>query len=247
MPAKSRKSAPSESGPGPAAALLPRHIAIIMDGNGRWARMRGLPRIAGHKKGVDSIRATVRTCGEIGVKYLTVFAFSTENWERPKDEVDYLMSLFSYYIDSEIEELMEKKVRLRFLGRTELLSSELQKKISSAMDKTKANTGLNLSIMVSYGGRDEIVSAIKEITKKGKRAEEIDEKLVEAHLYTSGFPDPDLLIRTAGEVRVSNFLLWQIAYSEIYVTPALWPNFGKDELFKAINEYGRRVRKFGRV
>ena len=226
---------------------LPAHIAIIMDGNGRWARMRGLPRIAGHKKGVDSIRATVRTCGEIGVKYLTVFAFSTENWERPKDEVDYLMSLFSYYIDSEIEELMEKKVRLRFLGRTELLSSELQKKISSAMDKTKANTGLNLSIMVSYGGRDEIVSAIKEITKKGKRAEEIDEKLVEAHLYTSGFPDPDLLIRTAGEVRVSNFLLWQIAYSEIYVTPALWPNFGKDELFKAINEYGRRVRKFGRV
>ena len=226
---------------------LPVHIAIIMDGNGRWARMRGLPRIAGHKKGVDSIRTAVRTCGEIGVKYLTVFAFSTENWDRPKDEVDYLMSLFSYYIDSEIEELMEKKVRLRFLGRTELLSSELQKKISWAMDRTAANTGLNLSIMVSYGGRDEIVGAIKEITKKGKRAEEINEKLVEAHLYTSGFPDPDLLIRTAGEVRVSNFLLWQIAYSEIYVTTVLWPDFGKEELFEAIKEYGKRARKFGRV
>lgn len=231
----------------PTFSNLPTHIAIIMDGNGRWARMRALPRIAGHRKGVDSLRTTVRTCGEIGVKYLTVFAFSTENWERPKDEIDYLMSLFSYYIDSEIDELMEKKVKLCFLGKVNDLSPGLQKKIAWAMEKTASNTGLNLCVMVSYSGRIEIVNTIREIVAEGKRGEEIDEALVDKHLYTKEMPDPDLLIRTAGEMRISNFLLWQIAYSEIYVTSVLWPDFRAEELFKAIREYGKRTRKFGRV
>jgi undecaprenyl diphosphate synthase len=224
---------------------IPQHIAIIMDGNGRWAKERGLPRIAGHREGSESVRAVLKACAEFGVKHLTLYAFSTENWRRPQEEVGFLMELFSRTIDREIEELMKNRVKLRFLGRLAKFSSSLRKKMEQAMERTEKNDRITLNVMVNYGGRAEIADAVQEIIDSGKK--KVDEKLINDHLYTRGVPDPDLLVRTASEMRVSNFLLWQIAYAEIYVTPVLWPDFRKDQLQDAIRSYQTRVRKFGKT
>jgi len=228
---------------------IPRHIAIIMDGNGRWAKKRGLPRIAGHKVGADSLKEAVKVCAEIGVKYLTVYAFSTENWARPKEEVSFLMGLFAETLEKEVGNLNKNNVRLRFLGRLKDFSADLQAKMAAAMEKLSKNTGLNLNVMVNYGGRAEIVDAVNEIVEHKTQSTEhrITEDDIQAHLYTRDVPDPDLLIRTASEMRVSNFLLWQIAYSEIYVTEVFWPDFRKKELLKAVEEYGKRERRFGKT
>jgi undecaprenyl diphosphate synthase len=224
---------------------IPAHIAIIMDGNGRWAKKRGLPRIEGHRRGAASLKEAVRSCIEFGVKYLTVYAFSTENWKRPKEEVGFLMDLLLLTIDREIDELHKNGIKLRFLGRIEMLPEKLRKKIMAAEEKTRNNGKLNLNIMLSYGGRAEIVDSIKSIVKSLVKSDRISEGSVSRHLYTAGMPDPDLLIRTAGEMRVSNFMLWQIAYSEIWVTDVLWPDFRKKHLLEALNDYGGRIRKFG--
>jgi undecaprenyl diphosphate synthase len=195
--------------------------------------------------GADSLKEAVKTCAEVGVKHLTVYAFSTENWKRPADEVNFLMSLFSQTLDREIEELQKNNVRLRFLGRLQDFSSDLQTKMRAAMDRLSKNTGLNLNVMVSYGGRAEIVDAVTTIINEGRKT--IDETGFGQYLYTKDIPDPDLLIRTASEMRVSNFLLWQIAYAEIYVTEVLWPDFRKKELLAAIEDYSRRERRFGKT
>ncbi len=223
----------------------PKHIAIIMDGNGRWARKRGLPRIEGHRRGAASLKEAVKTCVELGIKYLTVYAFSTENWKRPKEEVGFLMNLLSSTIGREISDLNKNGIKVRFLGRIPMLPEKLRKKIMSAEKKTMDNDRLNLNIMLSYGGRAEIVDGVKSIVKRNLKSDRIDEDLVSRSLYTAGMPDPDLLIRTAGEMRVSNFMLWQIAYAEIWVTDVLWPDFRKSHLLEAINDYGGRTRKFG--
>jgi undecaprenyl diphosphate synthase len=230
---------------------IPQHIAIIMDGNGRWAKKKGLPRIAGHKEGVSSLKVVLKACAEIGVNFLTVYAFSTENWGRPKEEVDFLMLLFSQTIDRQIKELMEAEVRLCFLGRLHEFSPKLQQKMKEAMDKTKENKRITLNVMVNYGGRAEIVDAVNEIIREQQgeagRSREITEEGISKRLYTKNIPDPDLLIRTASEMRVSNFLLWQIAYAEIYVTADLWPDFRKEQLVEAIKAYQKRERRFGKV
>lgn len=225
---------------------IPQHIAVIMDGNGRWAKKRRLPRIAGHKEGAESLRAVLKACAELGVKFLTVYAFSTENWGRPKDEVDFLMGLFSSTIDREVDELMKNGVRVNFLGRLHKFSPELQKKMGGMMDKTRGNQRITLNVMVNYGGRAEVVDAVNEMLREGK-AGEISEDELSRHLYTKDIPDPDLLIRTANEMRVSNFLLWQIAYAEIYVTAALWPEFRREQLIEAVEAYQKRERRFGKV
>jgi undecaprenyl diphosphate synthase len=216
-----------------------------MDGNGRWAKKRGLPRIEGHRRGAISLKETVKACVEFGVKYLTVYAFSTENWKRPKEEISFLMNILSMTIDREVNELDSNGIKLRFFGRTSMLPEKLQKKMISAEEKTAENEKLNLNIMLSYGGRAEITDAVKTIVKNHVKSDRIDEGTISRALYTAGIPDPDLLIRTAGEMRVSNFMLWQIAYAEIWVTDVLWPDFRKKHLLEAINDYTERVRKFG--
>jgi undecaprenyl diphosphate synthase len=216
-----------------------------MDGNGRWARKRGLPRIEGHRNGAISLKETVKACMELGIKYLTVYAFSTENWKRPKEEVSFLMNILSSTIDREIDELNRNGIKMRFFGKISMLPEKLQKKIRSAEEKTRDNERLSLSIMLSYGGRAEITDALKSIVKNHIKSDRIDEETISRSLYTAGMPDPDLLIRTAGEMRVSNFMLWQIAYAEIWVTDVLWPDFRKKHLLEAMNDYGGRVRKFG--
>jgi undecaprenyl diphosphate synthase len=216
-----------------------------MDGNGRWAKKRGLPRIAGHREGAVSLREVLKACAEFGVKYLTVYAFSTENWNRPDEEVNFLMALFSQTIDREIDELNKNGVRLNFLGRLSRFASELRKKMETTSEKTRANDRITLNVMVNYGGRAELIDAVQSIIDAGEK--KVDEEMISRHLYTKGMPDPDLLIRTASEMRVSNFLLWQIAYTELYVTPVLWPDFRKEELKKAIEDYQTRVRKFGKT
>ena len=227
---------------------IPQHIAIIMDGNGRWAKKRNRPRIFGHKEGAESLRAVLKGCAELGVKYLTVYAFSTENWGRPQDEVDFLMNLFSSTIDREMDELMKNGVKLKFLGRLNKFSAELQKKMSAAMEKTKDNKGITLSVMVNYGGRAEIVDAVNGVIESRVAGHgSVTEEEFGKHLYTAGMPDPDLLIRTANELRVSNFLLWQIAYAEIYVTETLWPDFRREQLTAAIEAYQKRERRYGKV
>lgn len=226
---------------------IPIHIAAIMDGNGRWAKKRGLPRIAGHKEGAESVRAVLKACAEIGVKYLTLYAFSTENWSRPAEEVGFLMNLFSMTIDREINGLMKNEVKLNFLGRLSKFSPELLDKMQKAMDKTKNNKRITLNIMVNYGARAELVDAFLQMTNEQMTNDQITEETISNHLYTAGMPDPDLLIRTAGEMRVSNYLLWQIAYAEIYVTEKCWPDFRKEELLKAIEDYQKRTRKFGKT
>ena len=224
---------------------IPSHIAIIMDGNGRWAQKRKLPRIEGHRRGAISLREAVKACIELGVKYLTVYAFSTENWKRPKEEINFLMRLLSSTIEKEVDELDKNKIKVRFMGRLSMLPEKLQEKIGSAEERTKNNSKLNLNIMLSYGGRAELTDALKSIVKNNAKSDTIDEKLISDHLYTAGMPDPDLLIRTAGELRVSNFMIWQIAYSEIWVTDVLWPDFRKKHLLEAIEDYSGRIRKFG--
>ena len=226
---------------------LPRHVAIIMDGNGRWARARGLPRLAGHRAGVDNLRRVLEAASEFGIRYLTIYAFSTENWGRPPDEVRGLLNILEDVIDRELQSLNKNGVQLRHLGRLERLSPELQAKVHQAVELTRHNTRLVLNIAWNYGGRDEIVQAVRRILESGALPDEIDEDLVSQNLYTAGLPDPDLIIRTSGELRVSNFLIWQGAYAEWYVTPTYWPDFGRDELLEALWEYARRDRRFGRV
>ncbi|NQU17263.1 MAG: di-trans,poly-cis-decaprenylcistransferase [Candidatus Saganbacteria bacterium] len=226
---------------------IPQHVAIIMDGNSRWAKARNLPPIAGHKKGVDSLKKIVIASAEAGVKYLTVYAFSTENWGRPKGEVGFIMDLLFQSMEKEIDELNKNNVRIRFLGRLHQFSDKLQKKMQESMNKLEKNSGLNLNVMLSYGSRAEIVDAVNLKLENGnwKPGEKIEEKDISDNLYTKRMPDLDLLIRTANEMRISNFLLWQLAYAEIYVTPVLWPDFGKDDLLAAIKDYGMRERRFG--
>ncbi len=226
---------------------LPQHIAIIMDGNGRWAKRRGLPRAAGHKQGVEALRRAVKACVEFGVKYLSVYAFSTENWGRPREEVDFLMMLLGETINREVEELNKNGVRIRFLGRLQQLPVLLQQKMAEAEKSTENNQRLKLNIMLSYGGRAEIVDAAKKIIQEGISSDQVTEETISRHLYTCDLPDPDLLIRTAEEKRVSNFMLWQTAYSELYFTSVLWPDFDREEMLKAILDYQKRVRRFGRI
>ena len=230
---------------------LPRHVAIIMDGNGRWAQQRKLSRIEGHRAGAESVRAMVRACGELGIEYLTLYAFSIENWNRPRAEVTALMHLLEFYLKQEIPELNKNNVRLTSIGRIRELPESGQKQLQRSIDALSKNTGLTLVLALSYGGRAEIVDAVREITREVKAGRldvaDIDEKVIGNHLYTRSIPDPDLLIRTSGEMRVSNFLLWQISYAEIYVTDTLWPDFRKEAFLKALEDYSRRHRRFGRV
>jgi undecaprenyl diphosphate synthase len=230
---------------------LPTHIAIIMDGNGRWAKERHLPRVEGHRNGVESVRATVRACGEIGVKYLTLYAFSVENWNRPKDEVDTLMKYLARYLKNEIGELNRNNVKLEVIGQIYRLPEFVQEQLKKTQAALAKNNGLTLILALSYGGRTEIIEAVRSIAEKVKQGKlepaEINEQVIAQHLHTRHLPDPDLLIRTSGEMRVSNFLLWQISYSELVVMPTLWPDFRKPQLYAAIEEYARRHRRFGAV
>ena len=227
----------------------PSHVAIIMDGNGRWAKARMLPRIAGHRKGAEVVRELVTHCRELGVSYLTIYAFSSENWKRPSGEINDLMGLLKIYLKREIAELMRTGVRLRFIGNRNRLSESIITLIEEAENKTKHNARLTLTVALNYGGRDEIVKAagrIAEDVAAGALAcDDIDEDLFESYLETAGIPDPDLLIRTSGEQRVSNFLLWQTAYTELVFTPVLWPDFNKSNLEDAINEFHQRERRYG--
>ncbi len=226
-------------------STVPQHIAIIMDGNGRWAQQRGWPRAAGHRAGVEHIRSIVRECEQQGVRYLTLYAFSTENWNRPSPEVNLLMALLGEFIDRETENLHAEGVQIRHLGSAEPLSPALQHKIRAAVQLTRDNAVLTLAVALNYGGRADVVQAVQRIIAAGTAPEEVTEDLISQHLHTRGMPDPDLIIRTAGEFRLSNFLIWQAAYAEYYNTSIHWPDFGPEELQKAIAEYGRRERRFG--
>jgi undecaprenyl diphosphate synthase len=230
---------------------LPAHIAIIMDGNGRWAQEKGMDRYRGHQEGVVSVRKIVETAGEIGIKYLTVYTFSTENWNRPQEEVDALMDLMVIAIQRETEDLMKNNVRLLAIGNTERLPQITKDNLNACIEKTSKNTGLTLILALSYSARWEITEAVKKIAgevKNGKMdAEEITEKVVSNHLSTQNIPDPDLLIRTGGESRISNYLLWQLAYAELYFTPVYWPEFRADNLYEAILDFQKRERRFGKT
>ena len=226
---------------------IPRHVAMIMDGNGRWALSRGLPRMAGHKAGTENLRRVIRATVEFGIKYLTIYAFSTENWGRPPEEVRGLMTILEDVIDRELHELHKEGVQLRHLGRLEQLAPMLQEKVLDAVELTRNNDRLILNIAWNYGGRDEIVQAIQRMMKDGVDADKVTDELVSRYLYTAGVPDPDLIIRTSGELRISNFLIWQAAYSEWYVTPTYWPDFDKEEYRRALETYGQRDRRYGGV
>ena len=230
---------------------LPRHIAVIMDGNGRWAKKKGAMRIFGHKNAIQAVKDVTEGCGELGIKYLTLYAFSTENWNRPKAEIDGLMELLVSTLKQEIKTLMDNQVKLITIGETSNLPADCQKNLEWAINETKKNSGLTLILALSYSGRWEIIKAAKALAQEieqGKlKASEINERLFENYLQTSGIPDPELLIRTSGELRVSNFLLWQIAYTEMYITPTLWPDFRKDHLYEAIWAYQQRERRFGKT
>ncbi len=233
------------------AGNIPGHIAVIMDGNGRWAKGKGAARIFGHKNAVEAVRAVTEGCAELGVKFLTLYAFSTENWARPKEEVDGLMELLVNTLKKEIGTLHENKVKLQAIGEITNLPRDCQKNLEEAIDATRNNTGLTLVIALSYSGRWELVKAMKQIAEDVKRGDvsidQIDERLIASHLETAAMPDPELLIRTSGELRVSNFLLWQIAYTEIFITKTLWPDFRKEDLYEAICAYQKRERRFGKV
>ncbi len=234
-----------------AQAVLPTHVAVIMDGNGRWAKERGLPRVEGHRRGVDSVRAVVRAAGELGIKFLTLYAFSVENWNRPKEEVDTLMKYLARYLRTEEAELQRTNTRLEVIGQVWRLPEAVQEQLRRTQAALSRNNGLTLVLALSYGGRSEIVEAVRSIAAKVRAGElepaEINERVVAEHLYTRNHPDPDLLIRTSGELRVSNFLLWQISYAEFVVTPVLWPDFRKTQFVDALEEYARRHRRFGGV
>ena len=233
----------------PDVASIPKHLAIIMDGNGRWAKQRGLPRVEGHRNGVESVRAIVRSAGEVGVKYLTLYAFSVENWNRPKDEVDTLMKYLARFLKNEIGELNRNNVKLDAVGQIWRLPEAVQQQLEKTKAALSKNTGLTLVLALSYGARTEIIEAVRELAAKARSGTidpaEINERVFSEHLYTRHYPDPDLLIRTSGEMRVSNFLLWQISYAEFVVTPVLWPDFRKAQLYEALEEYARRHRRFG--
>jgi len=237
----------SKTSPPNLAKQIPQHVAIIMDGNGRWALKRRLPRLAGHKAGTENLRRIIKACVEFGVSYLTIYAFSTENWGRPREEVNGLMRILEDVIDKELSELDEQGVQIRHLGRLDQLAPALQEKVLDAVDTTQHNSKLVLNVAFNYGGRDEIVQAIQQMLKDGVSPESVTPDLVSKYLYTAGVPDPDLIIRTSGELRISNFLIWQAAYSEWYVTPTYWPDFGKDEFRKALDEYADRDRRYGKV
>ncbi len=224
---------------------VPRHVAVIMDGNGRWATQRGLPRAAGHRAGTENIRRVIERFSDHGVDYLTVYAFSTENWSRPRPEVNAIIRLLDRFLRRELENLDQNNIRLRHFGHIETLPGWLQERVDKAIETTADNTGLGLNICFSYGGRDDIVTAVRALVEEGVAASEIDEAAITRHLYSAGLPDPDLVIRTGGDMRVSNFLLWQCAYSELYFTDSYWPDFGREDIDIALAEYGRRKRRFG--
>lgn len=230
---------------------LPRHVAIIMDGNGRWAQRRGLSRVRGHREGKESVRAVVEKARRLGLDYLTLFAFSTENWSRPRQEVQALMGLLKRYLRTELRKMMENEIRLRAIGDISRLPVEVQRLLVSDIEATKTNKGMNVLLAVSYGGRDDIVRAARALAVEARDGKldpaAIDEKLFAAHLTTADVPEPDLLIRTGGEMRISNFFLWQAAYSEIYVTETLWPDFREEQFVEALAHYQRRERRFGQV
>jgi undecaprenyl diphosphate synthase len=232
-----------------AIANMPQHVAVIMDGNGRWAKQRGLPRVEGHRNGVESVRAIVRSAGEVGVKYLTLYAFSVENWNRPKDEVDTLMKYLARFLKNEIGELNRNNAKLDAVGQIWRLPEAVQQQLEKTKAALSKNTGLTLVLALSYGARTEIIEAVRELAAKARNGTidpaEINERVFSEHLYTRHYPDPDLLIRTSGEMRVSNFLLWQISYAEFVVTSVLWPDFRKAQLYEALEEYARRHRRFG--
>ncbi|GAA6616790.1 polyprenyl diphosphate synthase [Scytonema sp. NUACC26] len=231
--------------------FLPKHVAVIMDGNGRWAKRQGLPRIMGHKRGVDALKDLLRCCKDWGIQALTAYAFSTENWGRPSEEIDFLMTLFQRVLRQELREMLEENVQIRFVGNLSVLPKALQEEISRSMEQTKDNYSIKFTVATNYGGRQEIIQACRSIANKVQQGllqpNEIDEAIFEHHLYTTGICDPDLLIRTSGEMRVSNFLLWQIAYAEIYITETLWPDFNRKEFHRALCAYQQRERRFGKV
>ena len=233
------------------AEKLPRHIAVIMDGNGRWARERGLPRIEGHRRGSESVRACTTACVEAGVPHLTLYAFSKENWQRPADEVGALMLLLDRFLAERAAEIMERNIRLQAIGHLQDLPDKVRRRLEDTIAKSAGNTAMTLTLALSYGARTEIVDAVRQIAREAKAGtldpEQIGEETVNSRLYTAGTPDPDLLVRTSGEMRISNFLLWQISYAEIVVTPKLWPDFTKEDLFSAMQEYARRNRRYGGI
>lgn len=232
---------------GSSAQHLPRHVAIIMDGNGRWARARGLPRAVGHRQGTENLREILRAAVETGIEVLTLFAFSTENWKRPRAEIRVLMETLELVIDRELRELDEQGVQIRHIGELEGIPPKLQRKIRHAVALTRHNRNLVLNVALNYGGRDEIVRAVRRIVAEGIPPEAIDEELIDRYMYTGSLPDPDLIIRTSGERRLSNFLVWQGSYAEYHFTAVYWPDFGREHLREALEEYGRRTRRFGRT
>ncbi len=229
----------------PSLARIPAHVGMIMDGNGRWARQRNLPRLAGHRAGMEALRIILRAAAEFGIPIVTLYAFSTENWKRPQHEVQGLMQLLGESLDKEVAKLHENGAQIRCIGDLSPLPDELQRKIHDAEELTRNNSGLLVNLALNYGGRQEIVKAVREIVALGVPPEEITADLISRHLYTSDLPDPDLIIRTSGEFRTSNFLLWQSAYAEFYISPVYWPDFGKKELYQALVEFGRRERRYG--
>ena len=230
---------------------LPSHVAVIMDGNGRWAKRQGLPRIMGHKRGVDVLKDLLRCCRDWGIQALTAYAFSTENWGRPLEEVEFLMTLFERVLRKELQEMLEENVQIRFVGDLEALPRSLRVEIERSMAETKSNRGIRFTVATNYGGRQEILHACRAIAQQVHQGllqpEAIDKEIFERHLYTAGISDPDLLIRTSGEMRISNFLLWQMAYAEIYITESLWPDFNRTEFHRALAAYQQRERRFGKV
>lgn len=226
-------------------ARIPAHVGIIMDGNGRWAQARGLPRTAGHRAGTENLKNVLQAAGDLGIRTVTLYAFSTENWSRPRPEVRALMMLAQNVLMREIEELHQRGVRVRILGRRSELDPSLARAIAAAEAKTRDNTAMTVNVALNYGGRADIVDAVREIAQSGSRPEDIDEQMISAHLSTAGQPDPDLVIRTAGEMRLSNFLIWQAAYAEFYATPTFWPDFDRAELIRAIQAFQSRHRRFG--
>jgi undecaprenyl diphosphate synthase len=226
---------------------IPTHIAIIMDGNGRWALARGLPRMAGHRAGTENLRRVIEACIEFGIRYLTIYAFSTENWGRPQEEVAGLLQILEDVIDRELQELHDQGVQLRHIGRLDRLNPLLRDKVIYAVDFTRQNTRLVLNVAFNYGGRDEIVCAVQRMIADGVEAQAVDDQRISQYLFTAGVPDPDLIIRTSGELRGSNFLIWQGAYSEWYFTPTYWPDFDREALLKALQEFAHRVRRYGKL
>ncbi|MFN7565445.1 MAG: polyprenyl diphosphate synthase [Microcystis sp.] len=230
---------------------LPQHVAVIMDGNGRWAKSRGLPRIMGHQRGVDALKDLLRCCRDWGIPALTAYAFSTENWGRPLEEVEFLMTLFERVLRRELEEMMQENVKIRFIGNLSALPESLRREIVKSQAETSKNSGIQFTVATNYGGREEIVQACQAIARQVQQGlispEAIDESLFEQYLYTAGIPNPDLLIRSSGEMRISNFLLWQMAYAEIYVTDTLWPDFDRVQFHRALKDYQGRHRRFGKL